>query len=183
MTRSLFRGPRATTAAAAACTHDARNACVVVTFEAAGLGVASELVLNATARCPQHVLPVFCTGGGFELQLDNASWVAVTSVSVDSRGTSVALQVPSSTNRTAAATVAGARPREDGETASAAGTGARRVGERAGAAAAGAAAAAAVVTRVRYSYADWPVVTLLAGDGNDRSMMFPIEGFVLTVTH
>ena len=102
--RAVFRGPPATKATASKCRQalgrlpSGGASCLTVVFESAGLGVVPELTLNASARCPPSVLPVFCTGAGFEvLQVasnNERRWVRTTAVLVGQTPPSVILQLP-----------------------------------------------------------------------------------------
>jgi hypothetical protein len=117
----------------------ARGNMVVVTFETKSV---DRLSLNSTAACPAVMLPVYCTGGGFEL-LIGGKWTAAESIKLGADQLSVLVAVPPS------AVV----PASDG-------------GGWGGA------------TRIRYAYADWPVINVRNNDNDGlpaRLFDIPIE--------
>jgi len=78
--KAVWTGPRPKVAWRVGASH------VSICFD---LGNGGELMLNRSALCPDKILPVYCTGGGFELQI-NGTWVQPETVSVC--GQSVLLQ-------------------------------------------------------------------------------------------
>jgi len=69
--RALWQGPRVVSAQQLSPDH------VHVQFDAA-----DGLVLDAAAKCPPAVLPVYCTGAGFELQGQTGLWTSVATVAL-----------------------------------------------------------------------------------------------------
>jgi len=76
--RALWQGPRVVSAQQVSSDH------VHVQFDAA-----DGIVLDADARCPPSILPVYCTGAGFELQDRAGLWTTAASVALASQNTVV----------------------------------------------------------------------------------------------